>query len=77
MKSAGRSNKMKMSKHSGSCIEMVYVLFMILMVFVKCNECLIIKRSASPELNSDSIDSNVDKLNVNYDEYPVSMIPFK
>ena len=43
-----------------------------LIVFVDYNECAALKRSASPDLNSDDSYSNLDKMNPSYDEYPVS-----
>lgn len=43
----------------------------ILIVFISCNECSTLKRSASPDFNSENSESSLDKLNVNYDEYPV------
>lgn len=45
-------------------------------VFVEHDECLSLKRSASPESNSENIESSLDKMNLNYDEYPVSSYHF-
>lgn len=44
-----------------------------MMVFINCNESATLKRSASPDFNSDNSESSLDRLNVNYDEYPVSI----
>lgn len=46
-------------------------IFTILMVCVKCNECLALKRSAAPDYNLENADTGMDKIHVNYDEYPV------
>lgn len=43
-----------------------------MIVFISCNECVTLKRSASPDFNAENSESSLDKLNVNYDEYPVS-----
>lgn len=43
-----------------------------LLVLVKDNECLSLKRSASPDFNTDNSETSLDKMNLNYDEYPVS-----
>lgn len=43
-----------------------------MIVLISCNESVTLKRSASPDFNADNSESSLDKLNVNYDEYPVS-----
>lgn len=43
-----------------------------MVVFISCNESVTLKRSASPDFNAENSESGLDKLNVNYDEYPVS-----
>lgn len=48
-----------------------------LLVLIGCNESATvatIKRNASPEYNLENNENSADKLNVNYDEYPVRMI---
>lgn len=42
-----------------------------MIVFINCNESVALKRSASPDFNSENSESSLDRLNVNYDEYPV------
>lgn len=44
-----------------------------MLIFISCNESATttLKRSASPEYNLENTESSSDKLNVNYDEYPV------
>lgn len=42
-----------------------------MIVFINCNESVTLKRSASPDFNSENSESSLDKLNINYDEYPV------
>lgn len=49
------------------------VIFVILVVFCNCNDCFVVKKSATAELNSENLDSGLDKIIVNYDEYPVSV----
>lgn len=42
-----------------------------LIVMISCNESVALKRSASPDFNSENSESSLDKLNLSYDEYPV------
>lgn len=49
------------------------ILTLILVILCKFNDCFIVKRSASPESNLQNLDSGMDKIIVNYDEYPVSL----
>lgn len=44
-----------------------------MVVFVSCSECATLKRSASPDFNSENSESGMDKINVSYDEYPVGL----
>lgn len=44
-----------------------------MLVFINCNESASLKRSASPDFNSENSESSLDKLNVSYDEYPVGL----
>lgn len=46
-------------------------MFTMLAMFVKFNECLALKRNAAPDYNLENADSGMDKIHVNYDEYPV------
>lgn len=41
-------------------------------VCVSCHEKISSKRSAAPDYNNENSENSLDKLNVNYDEYPVS-----
>lgn len=46
-----------------------------MVIFIGCSESAAIatsKRNASPEYNLENNENSADKLNVNYDEYPVS-----
>lgn len=43
-----------------------------MIVFISCSESASLKRSASPDFNSDNSESGMDRINVSYDEYPVS-----
>lgn len=43
-----------------------------MIVLISSNESVTLKRSASPDFNTENSESSLDKLNVNYDEYPVS-----
>lgn len=43
-----------------------------MIVFISCSESAALKRSASPDFNSENSESGMDKINVSYDEYPVS-----
>lgn len=43
-----------------------------MVVFISCSESAALKRSASPDFNSENAESGMDKINVSYDEYPVS-----
>lgn len=43
-----------------------------MIVLISCNESASLKRNASPDFNSENSESSLDKINVNYDEYPVS-----
>lgn len=43
-----------------------------MLILIGCNESATLKRSASPNMNLDNSESSLDKMNVNYDEYPVS-----
>lgn len=47
-----------------------------MVVFVSCSESASLKRSASPDFNSENSESGMDKINVSYDEYPVSLTYF-
>lgn len=49
----------------------ICAVFTILAMFVKCNECLALKRSAAPDYNLENSDTGLDRIHVNYDEYPV------
>ena len=48
------------------------VLFVVMVTLVQQNQAFSIKRSTSPENNLDNAETELDKLNINYDEYPVS-----
>lgn len=57
-------------------INWILCVCMWLSIFIGCNESATtttaaLKRSASPEYNLENNENSVDKLNVNYDEYPV------
>lgn len=47
--------------------------FMLIVLTMVCeiNGAAVIKRNASPDFNLESAENSADKLNVNYDEYPV------
>lgn len=64
MKAALRSIKMKS----------FLAAFVVLVIFCESNDCFAVKKSASPERNSENVDSGMDKILVNYDEYPVSAL---
>lgn len=44
-----------------------------MIVFISCSESATLKRSASPDYNSENAESGMDRINVSYDEYPVSL----
>lgn len=43
-----------------------------MVVFISFSESASLKRSASPDYNSENSESGMDRINVSYDEYPVS-----
>lgn len=70
-----KNNKMKMessTKMFNSTISTMWTIFVILTIFSENVECFAVKKSASPELNSENFDSGSERLTGNYDEYPVS-----
>lgn len=69
MKSAGRCVKMGSTPNS---FNIFFAIFVISVIFCGSNDCFAIKKSASPDFNSENMDSGSDKIVVNYDEYPVS-----
>ncbi|XP_055295587.1 uncharacterized protein LOC129565117 [Sitodiplosis mosellana] len=42
-----------------------------MVVFISCSESASLKRSASPDFNSENSESSMDRINVSYDEYPM------
>lgn len=74
MKSVGRRNRITTNSISRKWLSqnsIICAVFTILAVFVKCNECLALKRSAAPDYNLENSDTGLDRIHVNYDEYPV------
>lgn len=74
MKSVGRRNRIvikSISKNWFTQNTIICAIFTILAVFVKCNDCLALKRSAAPDYNLENSDTGLDRIHVNYDEYPV------
>lgn len=49
-------------------------MFIVLMIVCEINGAAIIKRDTTPGYNLESVENNGDKSNVNYDEYPVSLL---
>lgn len=77
MKSIGRRNRITINSISRNWYAQNSILcavFTILAVFVKCNECLALKRSAAPDYNLENSETGLDRIHVNYDEYPVCKI---
>lgn len=59
--------------HKFPTINWILCMCIWMLIFISCNESATttLKRSASPEYNLENTESSSDKLNVNYDEYPV------
>lgn len=74
MNSAGRRNRITINSNHRNWFTqnaIICAVFTILAVFVRCNECLALKRSAAPDYNLENAENGVDRIHVNYDEYPV------
>lgn len=74
MKSMKRRNRRLLSsttKMLSSQNSVICAISIVLIVFAKCNECLALKRSAAADYNLENTESGSDRLNVNFDEYPV------
>lgn len=74
MKSMGRHNRIIVNSKSRNWFSqnsIICAFFTILAVLVKCNECLALKRSAAADYNLENAETELDRIHVNYDEYPV------